>query len=74
VEEGWSVCGIGAEIIAIVNEYAFNFLAAPPIRVTGADVPMPYAKNLEHEALPNVEKIVNAAMKLLHNPTCRLAV
>lgn len=53
-EEGWPQCGIGAEIIAIANEECFDDLDAPPERVTGAEVPMPYAANLEAAALPQV--------------------
>ena len=62
VEEGWPQCGIGAEIAAVVAESdAFDYLDAPPERVTGVDVPMPYAANLEKSALPQVENIVSAA-------------
>ena len=61
VEEGWSVCGIGAEIASQIMEKAFDFLDAPVTRVTGADVPMPYAANLESLALPNADKIIEAA-------------
>ena len=60
VEEGWSVCGVGAEICAAVVENAFDHLDAPPVRVTGKDVPMPYAANLETLALPSVEEVVVA--------------
>ena len=60
VEEGWPQCGIGAEIAAIVMESeAFDYLDAPVERVTGADVPMPYALPLEKLALPQVEDIIN---------------
>jgi pyruvate dehydrogenase E1 component beta subunit len=53
VEEGWPQCGIGAEIAALVMESeAFDYLDAPVERITGADVPMPYATNLEKLALP----------------------
>ena len=61
VEEGWSVCGIGSEIAAQIMEKAFDFLDAPVYRVTGEDVPMPYAANLESLALPNPNKIIEAA-------------
>lgn len=61
VETGWGFAGIGAEITAILNEKAFFDLDAAPIRVTGADVPMPYAKNLETLALPSVKEVVQAA-------------
>jgi pyruvate dehydrogenase E1 component beta subunit len=61
IEEGWPLAGIGSEIAALMMEQAFDYLDAPVIRVTGADVPMPYAANLEHLALPEVETIVEAA-------------
>ena len=64
VEEGWSVCGIGAEIASQIMEKAFDFLDAPVTRVTGADVPMPYAANLESLALPNADKIIEAAKSI----------
>ena len=51
-EEGWPQCGIGAELIAIATEECFDDLDSPPERVTGAEVPMPYAANLEAAALP----------------------
>ncbi len=61
VEEGWATCGIGAEISARVVSDAFDYLDAPPTRISCEDVPMPYAANLEKLALPSVEKIVLAA-------------
>ena len=61
VEEGWPFAGIGSEIAALVMEQAFDYLDAPVTRVTGADVPMPYAANLEARALPQTEGIVAAA-------------
>ncbi len=60
VEEGWPACGIGAEIAAIVNEHAFDDLDAPVLRVTGKDVPMPYAANLEKLALPSLADVMAA--------------
>ncbi len=60
-EEGWPVAGIGSEIAAIVMEQAFDYLDAPLIRVTGKDVPLPYAANLEKLALPQAIDIVEAA-------------
>ena len=57
VEEGWAQNGIGAEIVSLINENAFDYLDAPPIRVTGADVPLPYASALEAECLPTPEKV-----------------
>ena len=61
VEEGWPAAGIGAEISAAIMELAFDDLDAPVTRVTGADVPMPYAANLEALALPHAADIVEAA-------------
>jgi pyruvate dehydrogenase E1 component beta subunit len=60
VEEGWPQNGIGAELAARVVSEAFDYLDAPPTRVTGKDVPMPYAANLEKLALPNVDDVVAA--------------
>jgi pyruvate dehydrogenase E1 component beta subunit len=59
-EEGFPFAGIGAEISALINEQAFDWLDAPIRRVTGKDVPMPYAANLEKLALPQVDDIINA--------------
>jgi len=61
VEEGWPICSIGSEICARVALEAFDHLDAPPMKITGADVPMPYAANLEKLALPSVEQVVAAA-------------
>jgi pyruvate dehydrogenase E1 component beta subunit len=61
VEEGWAQCGVGAEIAARVMEHAFDWLDAPVTRVSGKDVPMPYAANLEKLALPSVAEVVEAA-------------
>ena len=55
-EEGWPQCGIGAELIAIATEECFDDLDAAPERVTGAEVPMPYAANLEAAALPQARQ------------------
>jgi pyruvate dehydrogenase E1 component beta subunit len=60
VEEGWPQGGVGAELAARVTAEAFDYLDAPPTRVTGKDVPMPYAANLEKLALPNVDEVVAA--------------
>jgi pyruvate dehydrogenase E1 component beta subunit len=60
VEEGWPQGGIGAELSARVMEQAFDYLDAPVMRVTGKDVPMPYAANLEKLALPNVDEVIAA--------------
>ncbi|MBM3565982.1 MAG: pyruvate dehydrogenase complex E1 component subunit beta [Alphaproteobacteria bacterium] len=61
VEEGWPACGVGAEIAALMMEKAFDLLDAPVVRVAGADVPMPYAANLEALALPKAADIAKAA-------------
>jgi pyruvate dehydrogenase E1 component beta subunit len=61
LEEGWPVAGIGSEIAAVMMEHAFDWLDAPVVRVCGADVPMPYAANLEKLALPQIEHVVEAA-------------
>jgi pyruvate dehydrogenase E1 component beta subunit len=61
IEEGWPFAGIGSEIAALMMEHAFDYLDAPVKRVTGKDVPLPYAANLERLALPQLEDIVAAA-------------
>ncbi|XP_042543595.1 LOW QUALITY PROTEIN: pyruvate dehydrogenase E1 component subunit beta, mitochondrial-like [Dipodomys spectabilis] len=67
VEGGWPQFGVGAEICARIMEGpAFNFLDAPAVRVTGADVPMPYAKILEDHSVPQVKDIIFAIKKTLN--------
>ena len=66
VEEGWPFAGIGAEIAAMVMEECFDWLDAPLRRVAGRDVPLPYAANLEHLAVPQVEDIVAAAREVAY--------
>ncbi|MEY4878661.1 MAG: hypothetical protein RJB62_129 [Pseudomonadota bacterium] len=66
VEQGWPICSIGSEISAQVVEKAFDYLDAPPMRVAGVDVPMPYAANLEKLALPTVDQVVAAAKAVLY--------
>ncbi len=61
VEEGWPFAGIGSEIAALIMEHAFDWLDAPMVRVTGKDVPLPYAANLERLALPQSADIIAAA-------------
>jgi pyruvate dehydrogenase E1 component beta subunit len=61
VEQGWPVCSIGSEIASVVALEAFDYLDAPPTKVTGKDVPMPYAANLEKLALPTVDDVIAAA-------------
>jgi pyruvate dehydrogenase E1 component beta subunit len=65
VEEGWPYAGIGAEIAMIVIEQAFDYLDAPPVRVAGLDVPLPYAANLEKLALPQADWVVTAVQKII---------
>ncbi len=60
VEEAWPTCSIGSEICAQAAIQAFDYLDAPPAKISGADVPMPYAANLEKLALPNAEQVVAA--------------
>ena len=66
VEEGWQQSGIGSEVSARIMEEAFDYLDAPVARVSGKDVPMPYAGNLEKLALPNVGEVVQAAKAVLY--------
>ena len=66
VEEGWPFCGVGAQIVDTLQSNAFDYLDAPILRVTGADVPTPYAKNLEHLAFPDKQKVLDAANKVLY--------
>ena len=66
LEEGWPFAGIGAEIAALIMEQAFDWLDAPVARVTGKDVPLPYAANLERLALPQAEDVAAAAKAVLY--------
>jgi len=66
VEEGWGVCGIGAEICSLACEQAFDYLDAEPKRVSGKDTPLPYAANLEKLALPSVEDVCIAAREVCY--------
>jgi len=66
VEEGWQQSGVGAEIAARVMEHAFDYLDAPVLRVSGKDVPMPYAANLEKLALPSAAEVVEAAKSVCY--------
>ena len=65
-EEGWPFAGIGSELAAVMMEQAFDHLDAPVVRVTGADVPLPYAANLEKLALPQADKVVAAAKQVCY--------
>ncbi|MBP0445727.1 pyruvate dehydrogenase complex E1 component subunit beta [Roseomonas sp. SSH11] len=66
LEEGWAFANIGGEVAMQVIEGAFDYLDAPPVRVAGADVPMPYAANLEKLALPTVAQVVEAVRKVTY--------
>ncbi len=66
VEEGWPICSIGSEVGARVTAEAFDYLDAPPAKVTGADVPMPYAANLEKLALPSVDQVIAAVKSVCY--------
>ena len=66
VEEGWQQSGVGAEVAARIMEQAFDYLDAPVARVSGKDVPMPYAANLEKLALPSVAEVVDAAKAVMY--------
>jgi pyruvate dehydrogenase E1 component beta subunit len=66
VEEGWSYVGVGAQIVSLVQEEAFDYLDAPVVRVTQADVPMPYAKNLEQLAKPSAQRVIDACNRVLY--------
>ncbi len=66
VEEGWPYSGLGAQLAYLIHRDGFTDLDAPVTRVTGADVPMPYAKNLEHLVLPSPERVVKAVRQVLY--------
>jgi len=66
LEEGWPYAGVGAQVAAMIQEEAFDDLDAPILRVTQADVPMPYAKNLEVLAKPSAQRVIDACKKVLY--------
>jgi pyruvate dehydrogenase E1 component beta subunit len=66
VEEGWQQNGVGAEVAARITQHAFDYLDAPVLRVSGKDVPMPYAANLEKLALPSAAEVVEAAKNVCY--------
>ncbi|HEX7126687.1 MAG TPA: pyruvate dehydrogenase complex E1 component subunit beta [Thermodesulfobacteriota bacterium] len=66
VQEGWRYAGVAAEVAQVISEHAWDDLDAPVARVTGADVPMPYSKDLEKAAMPHKDLIVAAAKKVLY--------
>jgi len=65
VEEGWPQHGVGAEIISMVTEDCFDQLDAPPERITGVEVPMPYTATLEAAALPTIDDVVRVAKRMV---------
>ena len=66
VEDGFPFAGVGAEIIALINETgAFDYLRGPVQRVTAIDIPMPYAKNLEDAVVPKSDTVVKAVQKVM---------
>lgn len=65
IEEGWPQHGVGSEIISVAIEECFDDLDAPPERITGVDVPMPYAAGLEAAALPHVEDVVRVVKQMM---------
>ncbi len=66
VEEAWPVCSVGSEICAQVAIQAFDHLDAPPFKISGADVPMPYAANLEKLAMPSAQRVIEAVKSVLY--------
>jgi pyruvate dehydrogenase E1 component beta subunit len=68
-EEGWAFAGVGAQVVDVIQREAFDALDAPVIRVTGADVPMPYNKHLEKAAKTDPARVVAAARQVLYLPT-----
>ncbi|MBW3535572.1 MAG: pyruvate dehydrogenase complex E1 component subunit beta [Gemmatimonadetes bacterium] len=65
-EEGWPVCNVGAQVVDDIQREAFDWLDAPVARVTGVDVPMPYARNLEKMVFPNAEHVVRAVRRVCY--------
>ncbi len=66
LEEGWEIAGIGAQVVDYIQRHCFDDLDAPVIRVHQADVPMPYAKQLEKSAKPDVAKTIAAVRKVMY--------
>jgi pyruvate dehydrogenase E1 component beta subunit len=66
LEEGWELAGIGAQVVDFIQRECFDHLDAPVIRVHQADVPMPYAKNLERAAKPDAPKTIAAVKKVMY--------
>ncbi len=68
VEEGWPHGGVGANLAALIQEQAFDYLDAPISRVTGADLPMPYSKALEELAYPHEPQVIDAVLATCNRP------
>jgi pyruvate dehydrogenase E1 component beta subunit len=66
LEEGWEFCGVGSQVVDYVQRECFDDLDAPVVRVHQADVPMPYAKNLERAAKPDLQKTIAAVKKVMY--------
>ena len=66
LEEDWRSCGMGAEVASRIYEEAFDYLDAPVTRLAAAEVPLPYAKNIEREAFPREEHVLRAARQLMY--------
>ncbi|MBF97030.1 MAG: pyruvate dehydrogenase complex E1 component subunit beta [Pelagibacterales bacterium] len=66
IEEGWQEYGVGAEIISIAVEKAFDYLDAEPIRISGKNVPLPYAENLEKAALPQLDEVIQKSKEICY--------
>ena len=66
LEEGWAFAGVGSQVVSLIQEEAFDDLDAPVMRVSQADIPMPYAKNLEAAAKPSADRVVQACNKILY--------
>ncbi len=66
VEEGWYYCGVGSQIVDTIQHQAFDYLDAPVLRVTGADVPMPYSKPLEHLCAPDKARVIDAVHRVTY--------
>ena len=66
VEEGWPFCGVGAQVVDEIQREAFDHLDAPILRVTGADVPMPYNKYLERAAKPTADLVIAAVRSVTY--------
>ena len=66
LEEGWAVCGVGAQVVDYIQRECFDNLDAPVVRVHQEDVPMPYAKSLEKAAKPDLPKTIAAVRKVMY--------